>query len=625
MKQVREVTTCFRCRSSKRRCDKTRPHCTRCKRGGIQCTYEEYSTTGAAELTIHDGSGRSYPTPVTTPSTTAPQARKRNRACLSCVRCHRLKIKCDQKQPCFRCSRSGVATSCQFTHKSKPSEQPCGPTTDQEQFQEVPFALTADDPSFVVATWFLRKRGSTHYRAILNRMESFASIRSTPFAIAVKHHVESHCSSDFVLPSNYPFGSPGSVRYSSLQLVHELIRNSRNDVDSLMAGYYKSFHSSLPVFDISAFEAKLADFWNQPEATDLTWLAQFLAVLGLGAYTVEHGFDTLKSGQEVAADFLYASEACLAKTTYMARPTTTAISTLCLMVIAKQATTATCWTLDTCWNVLGFIIRLAMMMVLHRDWMPGYDDPAIVKERAFRRRLWTMIIYLETQMAARTGQQSMLPQSLMNLNALTIGHGDCWDTIIPRSLPIIGQLLSRMNVHDDDIFTYDEVLEYDRKITQLINEAATFYEGGIVELTLDIFFRRALLIVHCQYALHPKAPTLYPNSYNTTLEINLALLNHYHRLSSISPHTHLLAQPYMLDFLAAALTTCMLLLADETSPACSMRGAEPGLTYRKTMLDPLMRCMDILANDNRNVLCFTTGFKQLQAIYALTTKDSPLQ
>lgn len=457
-------------------------------------------------------------------------------------------------------------------------------------------------------------------------MESFASAQATPFAIAVKHHVESHCSSDFALPSNYPFGSPGSARYASLRLVHELIRSCRNDVDSLMAGYFQSFHPALPVFERSAFEAKLADFWEQPETADITWLAQFLAVLGLGAYTVEHDSNAIYDGKVAAVEFLYASEACLAKTTYMARPTTTAISTLCLMVVAKQATTATCWTLDTCWNVLGFIVRLSMMMVLHKDWMPGYNDPAIVYERAFRHRLWTMIIYLDTQMAARTGQQSMLPQSMVDSTAVTVVHGDCWDTIIPRSLPIICQLLSRMNMHDGDIFSYDEVLDYDRKITQLIHEATAFYDGGIVELTLDIFFRRALLIVHCQYALRSKAPTEYPNSYNSTLEINLALLNHYHRLSSISPHTHLLAQPYMLDFLAAAFTTCMLLLADDPSPgACSTRRTDSILTYRKAMLDPLMRCMEILANDNKNVLCFTTGFKQLEAIYALAMKDNALR
>lgn len=291
------------------------------------------------------------------------------------------------------------------------------------------------------------------------------------------------------------------------------------------------------------------------------------------------------------------------------------------MVIAKQATTATCWTLDTCWNVLGVIVRLSMMMVLHKQWMPGYDEPAIVRERISRHRLWTMIVYLDTQMSLRTGQQSMLPQTTLHLYTDN-PHGDCWDTIVPRSLPVVCSFLSRLNAHDSEMFSYEEVLNYDREITQLMHQAAVFYKNDVVHLTLDIFFRRALLAIHCQYALRLNASVLYPVSYNSTFDVNLALLNHYHRLSSISPHTHLLAQPYMLDFLAAAFTTCMLLLSPDGSsscdPTCSMVNEDTGLTYRQTMLDALMRCMDILANDNRNVLCFTTGFKQLKAMYELT-------
>jgi hypothetical protein len=355
------------------------------------------------------------------------------------------------------------------------------------------------------------------------------------------------------------------------------------------------------------------------EATDTIWLAQLLAVLGIGAYTFEFGANVLSDGRAAAAEFLYASEACLSKTTYMARPTTTAISTLCLMVVAKQATTATCWTLDTCWNVVGFVVRLSMMMVLHKEWMPGYDDPIINRERAFRRRLWTMIVYLDTQMSARTGQRSLLPQEVTTLTASSFSTGDCWDTIVPRALSIVCRFLSRMNAHDGDIFSYDEVLNYDREITQLMHEATAFYEDGIVRLTLDIFFRRALLAIHCSYALRPDATVLYSVSYNATFETNIALLNHYHQLSSISPHTHLLAQPYMLDFLAAALTTCMMLLTPNKSASCE--GGTGLSECRQISLDALMRCMEILANDNRKVLCFTTGFKQLQAMYMLALKD----
>ncbi|KAF2626551.1 hypothetical protein BU25DRAFT_90252 [Macroventuria anomochaeta] len=623
MPQTREVTTCTRCRQSKRRCNKAKPSCTRCERGGIPCTYEE-GQKKSPPSSYSDLTSANTSKSATTPPTPIVQhqgVRKRNRTCLSCSRCHRLKVKCDQKQPCARCSYSGVQAACTYTHRAKLPQQSHEQAPEQPQHQEVPFALTDEDPEFVVATWYLRKRGSTHYRAILDRMESLSSLHLTPFAIAVKQHIEGHSCTDFALPSNYPFGSSESARYASLQQVHELIQNCRADVASLMAGYFRSFHPSLPVFDKSAFRAKLEDFWKQPETIDLSWLAQFLAVLGLGAYTIEYGANTTGHSNAAAAEFLYASEACLAKTTYMARPTTTTISTLCLMVVAKQATTATCWTLDTCWNVMGIVVRLSMMMVLHKNWMPGYDEPAIVCERALRCRLWILIVYLDTQMSLRTGQQSMLPQGTVDLTTSCVNPRDCWDTIIPRSLPIICHFLSRLNAHDGEIFSYDEVLSYDSDITQFMRESTVFLEDEVVRLTLDIFFRRALLAVHCQYALRPNASVLFPASYNSTFEHNLALLNHYHQLSSISPHTQLLAQPYMLDFLAAAFTTCMLLLSPEASSSCSLIDESTGLTYRQAMLNALMRCMDILAKENSKVLCFQSGFQQLKRLYELTPKE----
>lgn len=178
MVPAREITTCSRCRLSKRKCDKAKPSCSRCERGGIQCSYDEDQQSDRFQpQEANGGSDPQYPTPVTTPPTSAQRIRKRNRACLSCVRCHRLKIKCDQQEPCYRCSRSSV--QCTYTHKPKPLQErhaqlpePPEPAPKEPYSQKVPFALTDDDPEFVVATWFLRKRGSTHYRAILNRVST---------------------------------------------------------------------------------------------------------------------------------------------------------------------------------------------------------------------------------------------------------------------------------------------------------------------------------------------------------------------------------------------------------------------------------------------------------------------
>lgn len=178
MKHARDIMTCFRCRQSKRRCDKAKPTCTRCERGGTRCIYGEDQSRANDELvdSTRDESIDAYLTPATTPPTQTQKVRKRNRACLSCTRCHRLKVKCDQREPCARCLRSGVPEACTYTHRPKvlpPTRQP-----EQQQCRNIPFAVPEDDSELVVATWFLRKQGSTHYRAILNRVCSASSVDS---------------------------------------------------------------------------------------------------------------------------------------------------------------------------------------------------------------------------------------------------------------------------------------------------------------------------------------------------------------------------------------------------------------------------------------------------------------
>jgi hypothetical protein len=149
---------CVRCRTSKRRCDKLDPICSRCQRAGFRCVYvydDEGSSisSGTVGELVSPGESR----------VDRRSVKKRDRAVLSCTRCHRLKVKCDKGQPCGRCRRSGYGTICTFSHGiSKPStvRTPSMPSP----------AFFEEDPELVVATWFLRKSGSSQYKAILDRV-----------------------------------------------------------------------------------------------------------------------------------------------------------------------------------------------------------------------------------------------------------------------------------------------------------------------------------------------------------------------------------------------------------------------------------------------------------------------
>src|SRR5262245_53218108 len=112
----REVQTCIRCRDTKRRCDKTKPECGRCRQAGLPCHYYTLHTPSPDV----EGSSPSTESISSVPSEPPLEkvVKRRNRACLSCTRCHRLKVKCDKKQPsCGRCARSGYGKTCAYTHR----------------------------------------------------------------------------------------------------------------------------------------------------------------------------------------------------------------------------------------------------------------------------------------------------------------------------------------------------------------------------------------------------------------------------------------------------------------------------------------------------------------------------
>lgn len=172
----REVGTCTRCRDSKRRCDKAKPSCARCMRVGVPCYYDIQRKNDGSPASIDTTpipSSNISLIPSTRSSTsrngkhdteTERTIKRRDRACLSCTRCHRLKVKCDQKRPCCsRCVRSGHERTCIYTHKVQLDEPV--PTASS-------FALAEEDPEIILTIWFLQKRGPSHWRALLSRVSN---------------------------------------------------------------------------------------------------------------------------------------------------------------------------------------------------------------------------------------------------------------------------------------------------------------------------------------------------------------------------------------------------------------------------------------------------------------------
>jgi hypothetical protein len=186
MPHVREVNTCDRCRHLKRRCDKTKPTCSRCAQTGFHCSFDTSSSSSrsaselpspltALSLSSLTGWGQIEAPPqglsAIEPGLGEKIVRKRNRACLSCVRCHRLKVRCDKRLPCARCKTTGFSETCSYTNRAAESVRLLNTTS-----SGVPFVGAGENPATILSTWHSRHRGSSHWKNLLLRVSVFTEV-----------------------------------------------------------------------------------------------------------------------------------------------------------------------------------------------------------------------------------------------------------------------------------------------------------------------------------------------------------------------------------------------------------------------------------------------------------------
>lgn len=93
--------------------------------------------------------------------------RKRKRNWISCLRCHRLKVKCDKALPCGRCTTTGNGRECYYTYNKGPNggKFPC-PTVPMGR------AGAGGVTESLQATWQVshESRGASHWRDLMTKV-----------------------------------------------------------------------------------------------------------------------------------------------------------------------------------------------------------------------------------------------------------------------------------------------------------------------------------------------------------------------------------------------------------------------------------------------------------------------
>ncbi|EHK25931.1 uncharacterized protein TRIVIDRAFT_188355 [Trichoderma virens Gv29-8] len=628
MPHMREVKTCDRCRHFKRRCDLLKPSCSRCIQAGVRCSFDVngvavpgqnglISPTASTESPEPHAGVDANGMPIDGASAAGSAAnqlrvvRKRKRNCLSCLRCHRLKVKCDKELPCGRCKSSGNGRECYYSYNKGPNggKFPC-PTAPSS---------TSEETTTVLATWQVQHkvRGSSHWRDLMTKIGTLTTLESAPLAAALEDVATNACLANFTLPGNFPFGTPGASKYYTRDAVTRLLASERANHERYLERYLELLDVVNPIVDIHIFKREIERYWVDPNASDLCWLAQFLMVMGLGSFASPEG------EPPVATELMMAAEACLMQTPFSFRPTLLALKTLALMVVAKQVCNPTCWSVDSCWSLLGMLVRTAFIYGLPQDPSSLEDEGRNQEEKDSRRKLWLTILYLDVKVAMCTGMPPLTrPDELGSLEKIPDwGPPDSLQMVLYQSLPTVLAVMAQINSNKEQI-SYPDVLRYNAQLRELMSHAQRVCTGQLQRVTVDIFLRRCLMVLHRPFALHPEGPVMFPESYWSSLECCLALLVHYREMWAGEPHLRLdlVGRAFVLDFFSATLTTYIhVLRADAPLTGAAAMGC--AIPPRQIILDTLRSCVDIWSSEKDKSVCYRTGYNLVVAVLNLVPKN----
>lgn len=459
----------------------------------------------------------------------------------------------------------------------------------------------------------------------LLQVEFLAKLVSPVFfsAAAESNHTNYECHKDLNLPANYPFNSPGAARYSQPGNVRTLLLRHQCSWGRFIEEYCNVFHTVHPIINVSEIQTMISMTSDELQDVEISLLAEFCAILALGATTATRDF-------ELATEMFLAAEACLSKTPFMVRPSLNTLRTMCLMLIAKQMANATCWTVDGCWTLLGLISRQAASLGLHREpvmFCDSGDDT--YQQWKDGQILWLTIIYFNVQVSTVSGMPPFLqPDEIDNMTKLYPWMLEgleptelLWNTVIRKSCHVLISALTRIN-SDRNRPSYEETLEYNTQIRRLMMVLETYDMRPTLRITLDMFFRRILLTLHRRYALDFEGPTRYTVSYWASLECSLAILVHHRELGEgeLAPSgSDMISRFFMLDFYAAALTACIHLLRQDAPLADGM-----AMPPRQTIIETLEACAELWSKEQHKSVCFRAGRAMLESVLNLLTNKGSL-
>uniref|UniRef100_L2G2T5 C6 transcription factor n=1 Tax=Colletotrichum fructicola (strain Nara gc5) TaxID=1213859 RepID=L2G2T5_COLFN len=364
---------------------------------------------------------------------------KRSRVLLSCGPCRTSKLKCDRSEPCGQCLKKSRPEGCVYAPKPQKQKPTKGMAARLKRLEGMVRTMMDDGASLLQGATPTAAReegvaqpggqfvqgessttyvGATHFAAILDDIEDMKNYFEEPevnedWSGDSPDQTDELESPDVLLFSrNMPRN-----REDMMRLIPE-----KKIVDRLVMRYFSSQSPSQRQHSSNKFVIKpqknhddanhsrqYANFWKNPSAISLNWLALLFMIMSLGVF-----YSTFLAPHELTSDsplppmdrfklFRAAAAWCLVWGKYT-QPSIGTIPPFILYVeaefIISRAAQMNCYLLSS------VCLRLLLKMGLHRE--PSKLTNISAFEGEMRRRMWNMAVQMDLLVSFHMGLPSML-------------------------------------------------------------------------------------------------------------------------------------------------------------------------------------------------------------------------
>lgn len=269
----------------------------------------------------------------------------------------------------------------------------------------------------------------------------------------------------------------------------------RQVADTLVELFFSRVHCDFPVFHRALFQATYEGMWASTPNTEPAWLMTLYMVFILGLeLSCDDFFYGISVVEREAMKAKYLSKATPLLPEVISGCTLGHVQALMLycrhLHISKQR--------NTCWNIAGSAIRIAIAIGMHRN---GTNLKCGPLERELRKRVWWTLYAFERIECSSLGRTSAINDEECNVGFPTEGLLDMGDCIPLRYVEVQSRLLMILGIickHQYEISS--EQGDFATSISQELNEWHCNLPSHLMpDSNFPKSHHRAILILHIQY------------------------------------------------------------------------------------------------------------------------------